>query len=89
MPIKKSNLYTHKIKKMANKDAAGNVFIESKLIDVNQHLRISLIEKGWTNRACIRINIKDENNHLRPGPEIPIENIEALVSAIITLIKEK
>jgi hypothetical protein len=70
-----------------NTDGSGNSFIESPLTSVNEAVRISLINPGWTGGECIRINIRDKNNHIRPGAEIPIENIDEVVGAIVRLVR--
>lgn len=66
-------------------DGSGNTFIESEMLNINQAVRVSFIEEGWTDGNCIRINIRDENNHIRRGAEIPIENVSEVMILIQTL----
>ncbi len=68
-------------------DGSGNSFIESPLTSVSEAIRISLINPGWTGGECIRINIRDKKNHIRPGAEIPIENIEEVIAAMVRLVR--
>jgi hypothetical protein len=39
--------------------------------------------------AEFRIQIRDMSGHLRQGPEVPVDQIGAVVSAVIDLLKER
>jgi len=73
---------------MIKTDSSGNNYIESDL-GIDQAVRISFIDQGWDGGNCIRINLRDENNHIRPGAEFPIGNAQQIVDAINLLIKNK
>lgn len=73
---------------MIKQDGSGNSFIESDL-GIDQAVRVSFIDKGWTGGNCIRINLRDENNHVRPGAEFPITNAQEILDAINELINNK
>lgn len=68
------------------KDSSSHYYLES-LLNNNEAIRITLIKNGWDGK-CFRIQIKELNNHLRPGPEIPEKNLEEVIFALLKLKME-
>ncbi|MGE5410468.1 MAG: hypothetical protein ACM3MI_05870 [Clostridiales bacterium] len=65
-------------------DSADHRYVELNM--ESGFVRVTYVEQGWTSTPAIRISIKDENGHLRQGPEIPVENIGDVVKATILLL---
>ncbi|MBF0274406.1 MAG: hypothetical protein HQK84_04150 [Nitrospinae bacterium] len=68
-------------------DSSGNRYIEKDM--KSGKVRVTFIEDGWSGVPSVRIQILDENGHLRQGPEIPVENIGEAVGAIVELLANK
>jgi hypothetical protein len=68
-------------------DGSGNLYIEVDLPHINQAVRVSFIKEGWDGSKCIRINLRDEKNHIRPGAEFPNEISDEIIDAIDELSK--
>jgi hypothetical protein len=66
-------------------DIKGQVY-ESIAIN-GGYIRVTIIPNGWSNSRCLRIQIEEENGHLRQGPEIPTPNIDELIN-LLTNLKE-
>jgi len=49
-------------------------------------VRITLVPHGWNNSPCLRIQIRDENGHLRQGPDIPGENCADVIRSMVQLL---
>jgi hypothetical protein len=65
-------------------DSKGNDYRE---IDIpGGNVRITYIQSGWADSPSVRIQIRDENGHLRQGPEIPLEAIGGVVGATVELV---
>ncbi len=52
---------------------------------VNGHVRVTRVEQGWAGEPCIRVQIQDESNHLRLGPDIPLSCLSTVVEAMVEL----
>jgi hypothetical protein len=65
-------------------DSKNQPYLEIE-IDGGTSIRLTAVTT-WSTAPGIRINIKDANNHLRPGPEIPFENIPELQRCLSALI---
>lgn len=48
-------------------------------------LRLTTIELGWTGTRCIRLQVRDGEGHLRPGPEVPVSALGELVRALFDI----
>ena len=68
-------------------DGSNQSFVEIPMD--SGHVRVTLISNGWTGTEAIRISIKDENGHLRQGPEIPVGQVGELVKATIELVRRR
>jgi hypothetical protein len=68
-------------------DSAGNRYIEKDM--VSGKIRATYIEKGWSDIPSVRLQIRDEDGHLRQGPEIPVENLGEAVGAIVELLADQ
>jgi hypothetical protein len=65
-------------------DGSGNYF---EKININGgFVRVTYILNGWDNSPSIRIQIEEDNGHVRQGPEIPLSNIGDVVGAIVALL---
>ena len=69
-------------------DSAHNPYQEVPL-DQNQKVRLTLIATGWAGDPSIRIQIRDETGHLRPGPEIPTAQLSQIAVALIALLSHQ
>ncbi|MBC2714853.1 MAG: hypothetical protein HF978_06025 [Desulfobacteraceae bacterium] len=65
-------------------DSSDQMFQEVPIPD--GQVRVTYIENGWDDSPSVRIQIRDENGHLRQGPEIPITSIAGVVGAVVNLI---
>jgi hypothetical protein len=68
------------------KDSSKQSYIEIPMD--SRHTRVTLIPNGWTGTEAIRISIREESGHLRPGPEIPIAQVGDLVKVTIELLRQ-
>ena len=67
-----------------NTDSAGNRYKE---VDIaSGKVRVTYVERGWADTPSVRIQIRDENGHLRRGPEVPIASIGGMVGAVVELL---
>lgn len=67
-------------------DGSGNLY-ENVPIS-GGFVRITFIEQGWDNSPSVRIQIQDDNGHVRQGPEVPLSSIGGVVGAIVSLLSE-
>jgi len=68
------------------KDSSENKYIEVDM-DNGEKVRVTHIAKSWSGQGGLRIQIRDERGHLRPGPEIPAEKIGEVVSGLFDLVR--
>jgi hypothetical protein len=52
---------------------------------VSGHVRVTRVEQGWAGEPCIRIQIQDDANHLRFGPDIPLSCLSKVLEAMMAL----
>ena len=67
-------------------DSSHNLYREVPIS--GGHVRVTYIESGWDGGPSVRIQIKDDNGHLRQGPEIPIISIGGVVGAVVEILSE-
>ncbi|MBC8277625.1 MAG: hypothetical protein H8E46_05290 [FCB group bacterium] len=67
-------------------DQKGQKYREIKLSD--GCVRITLL-KTWNEEPGFRIQIKEPNGHLRPGPEMPFKQWGEVVSMSFDLIADQ
>lgn len=67
-------------------DSNGNSYVEINLI-ADQRIRVTNVPNGWTGGEVMRVQIRDENGHLRQGPDIPIENVGEVFQAVVHLAR--
>ena len=65
-------------------DSKGNGYKEVEI--PGGTVRLTYVQNGWTSSSSIRVQIRDDTGHLRPGPEIPITEVGRMVGAIVELI---
>lgn len=68
-------------------DSKGNKFEEIKM-ENGEKVRATFIRESWSGQGGIRVQIRDENGHLRQGPEIPVDKIAEVVKSVISLVRE-
>lgn len=61
-------------------DSSNNLYREVEI--PGGHIRVTRIEIGWDDSPSIRIQVRQGNGHLLPGPEIPINVLNNLYNAI-------
>lgn len=54
----------------------------------NGGVRVTSIAQGWSGSRiqAMRIQIRDGQGHLRPGPEIPLDVLPVMIAAINALL---
>ncbi len=67
-------------------DSSKQSFIEIPMQN-NEMVRITYIKDSWSGMGGVRLQIKESTGHLRQGPEIPVNIIGDVVSAVIKLIQ--
>ena len=68
-------------------DSAQNTYSEVPMSG-DQHVRLTHIATGWNGHPTIRVQIREETGHLRPGPEIPVAILGSLAAALIELLSQ-
>ena len=68
-------------------DSAQNTYSEVPMSE-DQHVRLTHIVNGWNGHPTIRVQIREESGHLRPGPEIPVTILGPLAAALIELVSQ-
>ncbi len=48
-----------------------------------EQVRVTHASDSWSGQGGIRIQIRDEKGHLRPGPEIPVDLVADVVRSVI------
>ena len=73
---------------MASTDSAGQSYVDTPTL-VDEHIRATLVtaDRAGYGVDSIRLQIRDATGHLRQGPEVPLESIGPLVSAMIELLR--
>jgi len=73
---------------MASTDSAGQPYVDTPTL-VDENIRATLVKAdraGYGVRS-IRLQIREASGHLRQGPEVPLDCIGPLVSAMIELVR--
>jgi hypothetical protein len=52
-------------------------------------VRVTYVPNGWDDSPSVRIQIRDENGHLRQGPEIPISAVGGVLGAVVNLLTKQ
>lgn len=68
-------------------DGSDQRYVEVDL-PLKQKLRLTFIRSTWDDEVQpgIRLQIRDEEGRLRPGPEVPINHLGAVASALVTIL---
>jgi len=69
------------------KDSAGNTYREVEM--EAEHVRLTYVAQGWNDTPSVRFQIRDEDGHLRQGPEIPLKIMGSVVGALLDLVTEQ
>jgi hypothetical protein len=72
--------------KYSTKTDGSDQLYSEVLMNNGEFIRVTFIENGWSDQGAVRIQIQQEDKHLRQGPEIPLENIPELFGAITQII---
>ena len=67
-----------------NIDKSGNAYEEVEI--PGGDVRVTFIGEGWAGTPSVRIQIKDENGHLRQGPEIPVSSVGGVMGSVVNLL---
>ena len=70
-----------------HEDKRGQKYIEVPWSET-EYLRVTHVPDSWSGKGGIRIQVKQEDGHLRQGPEIPVDKVGDIVSAVINLMRE-
>jgi len=73
---------------MALTDSAGQPYVDTPTL-ADEHIRATLVkaDRAGYGVESIRLQIRDATGHLRQGPEVPLESVGPLVSAMIELLQ--
>ncbi len=67
-----------------NADKSGNAYEEVEI--PGGHVRITYIADGWAGTPSVRLQVKEDNGHLRQGPEIPVSSVGGVMGSIVNLL---
>jgi len=65
----------------------GNRFVRVPLS--SGQLRITEIPHGWEGTQSIRLDIEQEDGHVRQGPEFAVLHLGAITDALIELLSQR
>jgi len=66
-------------------DSSNQHYAEIDLVN-EQRIRVTRVPDGWTGGEVVRVQVRTEHGQLRQGPDIPIENVGAVLQAMVELI---
>ncbi|MBF0430542.1 MAG: hypothetical protein HQK83_04645 [Fibrobacteria bacterium] len=70
---------------MDQKDGKDNPIKEIQM-DNGEKIRVTKVDNSWHNgQPAFRIQIREENGHLRQGPEVPVSYIQNVFGAVVEL----
>ena len=67
-------------------DGTGKPYEEIEMGNGEQ-VRVTFVAGSWSGQGGVRIQIRDENGHLRQGPEIPVDIVADVVRSVIRLVR--
>ncbi|MBM6645109.1 hypothetical protein [Bacillus sp. RIT 809] len=67
-------------------DSSGQKYVEIETVNKQESLRISYIKDGFTDKPCLRINIRPHGKKLRQGPEFSIDKLPEVQAALTELL---
>jgi hypothetical protein len=65
------------------KDNSGQEYIEFAL--TSGSLRLTRVPEAWHGGTALRVQIREEDGHLRQGPDIPVGKLGQMFSATLKL----
>ena len=68
-------------------DSKGNGYREIRR--GSEFIRVTAVKDGFTGTPAIGIQVRQEDGHLRSGPEIPLAQIGGVIGAIVALLSEE
>ena len=73
---------------MISTDSAEQPYVDVPTL-VDERIRATFVKapKAGYKVDSIRLQIREANGHLRQGPDVPLESVGPLVSAMIELIR--
>jgi hypothetical protein len=70
----------------ARTDAGGNTYIETDR-PLGEKTRVTYVpHQEWAGQAVVRIQVRQDDGQLRPGPEIPLDRVGDFVPSIVDLL---
>ncbi|MEI4718902.1 MULTISPECIES: hypothetical protein [Bacillus] len=69
-------------------DSSGQKYVEIETVANKESLRISFIKDGFTDKPCLRINIRPHGKKLRQGPEFSIDKLPEIQAQLTELLLE-
>lgn len=67
-------------------DGSGNL---SENVPISgDFVRVTFIEQGWDNSPSVRIQIQEDNGHVRQDPKVPLSSIGGVIGAVVNLLSE-
>lgn len=69
-------------------DSSGQKFVEIETVNNKESLRISYIKDGFTDKPCLRVNIRPHGKPLRQGPEFSLDKLPEIQAALTELLLE-
>ena len=72
-----------------DQDGSDQPFVDTPTL-LNEHIRTTLVraDRAGHHADSIRIQIREENGHLRHGPEVPLETVPEVIRAMVELVRE-
>ena len=65
-------------------DSSGNDYREVRRGP--EHIRVTYIENGFDQSPAVRIQVRDEAGHVRPGPELPVNIVGQVIREMVDLL---
>jgi hypothetical protein len=65
-------------------DDSGQEYIEFSL--ASGSLRLTRIPEAWHGGTALRVQIREEDGHLRQGPDIPSDKLGEMFNAALKLL---
>jgi hypothetical protein len=67
-------------------DGSDQPYIEVPWLADEHFIRVTFIANSWSGTGGVRIQVRQPDGHLRQGPEMPVESLGTVVSAVTKLL---
>lgn len=71
---------------MFQSDSTGKRYVEIPLTGSTEKIRATIVHNGARGPVALRLQIVEANGHLRPGPEVTVEDFAALNQELFTAL---